>query len=284
MVNIYSMRILNWDLFLEELVGESPIKNIQSYIGGMNLGLQDKLFFVDMLDFDAIVDFGCADGSFLKLVSEINPKIKLFAYDIDPNMLLKAKSKLGKGSIVTDSWDEIRKSLVYFNKPLLNLSSVIHEVYSYSKMSDVKNFWDNQVFGGDFKYITIRDMIPSTEISKSEISQFKDDVKKVKQKFDRNYINSFEERWGSLNSNYRTLIHFLLKYRFTDNWEREVSENYLPISIETLRKKMPNGYKIVYEDSFLLPFLKKEVKKDFNIDLIHPTHTKMIISNRNFRK
>lgn len=278
------MRILNWDLFLEELVGDSPIKNIQSYIGGMNLGLQDKLFFVDMLDFDAIVDFGCADGSFLKLVSEINPKIKLFAYDIDPNMLLKAKSKLGKGSIVTDSWDEIRKSLVYFNKPLLNLSSVIHEVYSYSKTIDVKNFWDNQVFGGDFKYITIRDMIPSTEISKSEISQFKDDVKKVKQKFDRNYINSFEERWGSLNSNYRTLIHFLLKYRFTDNWEREVSENYLPISIETLRKKIPNGYKIVYEDSFLLPFLKKEVKKDFNIDLIHPTHTKMIISNRNFRK
>lgn len=278
------MRILNWDLFLEELVGESPIKNIQSYIGGMNLGLQDKLFFVDMLDFDAIVDFGCADGSFLKLVSEINPKIKLFAYDIDPNMLLKAKSKLDKGSIVTDSWNEIRKSLVYFNKPLLNLSSVIHEVYSYSKTSDVKNFWDNQVFGGDFKYITIRDMIPSTEISKSEISQFKDDVKKVKQKFDRNYINSFEEKWGSLNSNYRTLIHFLLKYRFTDNWEREVAENYLPISIETLRKKIPSGYKIVHEDNFLLPFLKNRVKKDFNIDLIHPTHTKMIITNKNFRK
>ena len=278
------MRILNWDLFLEELVGESPIKNIQSYIGGMNLGLQDKLFFVDMVDFDAIVDFGCADGSFLKLVSEINPKIKLFAYDIDPNMILKAKSKLGKGSIVTDNWDEIIKSLVYFNKPLLNLSSVIHEVYSYSKTSDVKNFWDNQVFGGDFKYITIRDMIPSTEISKSEISQFKDDVRKVKQKFDKNYINSFEEKWGSINSNYRTLIHFLLKYRFTDNWEREVSENYLPISIETLRKKIPNGYKIVYEDNFLLPFLKNEVKKDFNIDLIHPTHTKMIITNKNFRK
>ena len=278
------MRILNWDLFLEELVGESPIKNIQSYIGGMNLGLQDKLFFVDMVDFDAIVDFGCADGSFLKLVSEINPKIKLFAYDIDPNMLLKAKSKLGKGSVVTDNWGEIRKSLAYFKRPLLNLSSVIHEVYSYSKTSDVKNFWDNQVFGDDFKYITIRDMIPSTEISKSEISQFKDDVRKVKQKFDRDLLKSFEEKWGSINSNYRTLIHFLLKYRFTDNWEREVSENYLPISIETLRKKIPNGYKIVYEDNFLLPFLKNEVKKDFNIDLIHPTHTKMIITNKNFRK
>lgn len=278
------MKILNWFLFLEEFVGEKPILDIQSYITGMNLSIQDKLFFVDLLDFDVIVDFGCADGTFLESISKIKPKTKIIGYDIDPEMLSKAKSKLGKNSIVTDDWDLVTKSLHYFNKPLLNLSSVIHEVYSYSNTNKIKYFWESQVFGGDFKSIVIRDMIPSTEISKSEISQFKDDVKKVKQKFDRNYINSFEEKWGSLNSNYRTLIHFLLKYRFTDNWEREVSENYLPISIETLRKKIPSGYKIVYEDSFLLPFLKNRVKKDFNIDLIHPTHTKMIITNKNFRK
>lgn len=278
------MKILNWFLFLEEFVGEKPILDIQSYITGMNLSIQDKLFFVDLLDFDVIVDFGCADGTFLESISKIKPKTKIIGYDIDPEMLSKAKSKLGKNSIVTDDWDLVTKSLHYFNKPLLNLSSVIHEVYSYSNANKIKYFWESQVFGGDFKSIVIRDMIPSTEISKSEISQFKDDVKKVKQKFDRNYINSFEEKWGSLNSNYRTLIHFLLKYRFTDNWEREVAENYLPISIETLRKKIPSGYKIVYEDSFLLPFLKNRVKKDFNIDLIHPTHTKMIITNKNFRK
>lgn len=278
------MKILNWFLFLEEFVGEKPILDIQSYITGMNLSIQDKLFFVDLLDFDVIVDFGCADGTFLESISKIKPKTKIIGYDIDPEMLSKAKSKLGKNSIVTDDWDLVTKSLHYFNKPLLNLSSVIHEVYSYSNTNKIKYFWESQVFGGDFKSIVIRDMIPSTEISKSEISQFKDDVKKVKQKFDRNYINSFEEKWGSLNSNYRTLIHFLLKYRFTDNWEREVAENYLPISIETLRKKIPSGYKIVYEDSFLLPFLKNRVKKDFNIDLIHPTHTKMIITNKNFRK
>lgn len=278
------MKILNWFLFLEEFVGEKPILDIQSYITGMNLSIQDKLFFVDLLDFDVIVDFGCADGTFLESISKIKPKTKIIGYDIDPEMLSKAKSKLGKNSIVTDDWDLVTKSLHYFNKPLLNLSSVIHEVYSYSNANKIKYFWESQVFGGDFKSIVIRDMIPSTEISKSEISQFKDDVKKVKQKFDRNYINSFEEKWGSLNSDYRTLIHFLLKYRFTDNWEREVAENYLPISIETLRKKIPSGYKIVYEDNFLLPFLKNRVKKDFNIDLIHPTHTKMIITNKNFRK
>jgi SAM-dependent methyltransferase len=278
------MSVLNWTSFLEKLVGEKPISNIGSYIGGMNLSIEDKLFFVDLIDFDAIVDFGCADGTFLYEMSKIRPDVKIIAYDIDTEMLKKAESKLGRKSLVTDDWNEVRKSLVNYKKPLLNLSSVIHEVYSYSSGSQVKYFWDNQVFGGDFKSIAIRDMIPSTEISKSEISQFKDDVRKVRQKFDKSYLKSFEERWGSINENYKNLIHFLLKYRFTDNWEREVAENYLPLSIETLRKKVQSGYRITYEDNFILPFLKTSVKRDFNIDLAHPTHTKMIISNKNFRK
>ena len=163
------MKILNWFLFLEEFVGEKPILDIQSYITGMNLSIQDKLFFVDLLDFDVIVDFGCADGTFLESISKIKPKTKIIGYDIDPEMLSKAKSKLGKNSIVTDDWDLVTKSLHYFNKPLLNLSSVIHEVYSYSNANKIKYFWESQVFGGDFKSIVIRDMIPSTEISKSFI-------------------------------------------------------------------------------------------------------------------
>jgi len=35
------MKILNWILFLEKLVGEKPISNIGSYIGGMNLSIED---------------------------------------------------------------------------------------------------------------------------------------------------------------------------------------------------------------------------------------------------
>lgn len=58
------------------------------------------------------------------------------------------------------------------NSPLLNLSSVIHEVYSYSHSSVIKKFWEKQVFGGSFKYITIRDMIPSVNIHKNEVSKF----------------------------------------------------------------------------------------------------------------
>jgi ribosomal protein L11 methylase PrmA len=275
--------ILNWQLFLEELVGEKSIIDIQSYIDGMSLSMQDKLFFTDSINFDVIVDFGCADGSFLESLLRIKPDTKVIAYDLDPTMLSIARGKLGKNAVVTDNWDEVVNNLLKYKSPLLNLSSVIHEVYSYSHGSVIKKFWNEQVFGGDFKYITIRDMIPSIELGKQEISMFKDDVRNVRMKSDKYYLNSFEEKWGTISDNYKTFMHYLLKYRFTDNWEREVNENYLPVSLETLKSKIPSSYKIVMENDFLLPFLKQQVKKDFNVDLTHSTHTKMIIKNQNYK-
>lgn len=278
------MNILNWELFLEELVGEKPIYDLQSYIDGMSLSMQDKLFFANKLNFDVIVDFGCADGTFLESLMRSNPNVKIIGYDLDDTMLDQARKRLGNKALLTSDWDEAIRAISHHKSPLLNLSSVIHEVYSYSSGSVIKKFWDEQVFGDDFKWITIRDMIPSLEIGREERTMFKDDIKKVRNKTDKFYLNSFEERWGSINDNYRTFIHYLLKYRYTDNWEREVNEDYLPVSLETVKTKIPNNYKIVYEQDFLLNFLKQQVKKDFNVQLTHSTHTKMIIQNKNFRK
>ena len=277
------MKVLNWKLFLEELVGEKPISNLQSYIEGMNYSMRDKLFFTEMLNFDVIVDFGCADGTFLEELSKINPRVKLIGYDLDDTMLSKASLRLGKKASFTNNWYDAIKYTSGYKSPLLNLSSVIHEVYSYSTSNVISKFWKEQVFGGDFRYITIRDMIPSVKMDKEEINSFKDDVRKVKSKSDKLYLDSFEKNWGTINNSYRTFIHYLLKYRFTDNWDREVKENYLPVSLETLKLKIPSNYKIVYEEDFLLPFLKQQVKKDFNIELVHSTHTKMVIKNNNFK-
>jgi len=277
------MNILNWQFFLEELVGEKPISNLQSYIDGMNYSMKDKLFFTEMVNFDVIVDFGCADGTFLEQLSKIKPGVKLIGYDLDDTMLSKAQSKLGKKAIFTNNWYDAVKYTSGSKSPLLNLSSVIHEVYSYSRPNVISQFWNEQVFGGDFKYITIRDMIPSLEMDKQEINHFKDDVRKVRSKTDKFYLDSFEKKWGTISDNYRTFVHYLMKYRFTDNWDREVNENYLPVSLETVKSKIPGDYKIVYEEDFLLPFLKEQVKKDFNVELTHSTHTKMIIKNRKFK-
>lgn len=278
------MKILNWKLFLEELVGDKPIADFDDYIEGMKMSMEDKLFFVDKLDFDVIVDFGCANGTFLSLVQNMKPNVKLIGYDLDDTMLLKAESILGEEALLTSRWEQVVLELSKYEKPLLNLSSVIHEVYSYSHSSVIKKFWEQQVFGGNFKWITIRDMIPSVEIHKDERKSFEDDVKRVKDLADPYYLESFEERWEPIENNYRTFVHFLLKYRYIDNWQRELNENYLPVSLETVKKKIPSSYKIISEEDFVVPFIKEKVMEDFGILIKHSTHTKMIILNNNFKK
>jgi hypothetical protein len=277
------MRVLSWKLFLEELVGEKPISNYDKYIADMNTTMSDKLFFLEETKFDVIVDFGCADGSFLKSLSLIRPNVRIIGYDLDQTMLDIAKKKLPSNAILTDDWSVVLEEISSYKNPLLNLSSVIHEVYSYSNSQTVNKFWTQQVFGGNFKYISIRDMMPSVKLTRNELKNYKEDAKRVRQKADKKSLISFEKVWGSIFKDYRNFIHFLLKYRYTDNWEREVNENYLPITLETLKSKIPSNYSIVYEKNFVLPFIKQEVKKDFNVELIHSTHVKMIIKNKSFK-
>ena len=263
------MKILNWQLFLEELVGETEISDLDRYIEGMEKSMQDKLFFVSQLDFDVIVDFGCANGSFLSKVKQLKPNVKIIGYDLDETMLKRARYELGEEALLTDNWDQVVENLQDFKSPLLNLSSVIHEVYSYSHSSVIKKFWEKQVFGGNFKWITIRDMIPSCEIHKNEVENFRQDVKKVRKRADNFYLDQFEKRWGTIDDNYRTFCHFLLKYRYLDNWEREVNENYLPVSLETVKKKIPSNYNIQYEQDCIVPFIQDTVGKDFGVKITH---------------
>lgn len=275
--------LLNWKKYLES-VGNVPISNMHSYIEGMGLSYADKLFFLDKIDPDVIVDFGCADGSILEKISIAKPNIKLIGYDLDDKMLSIAKSKLGKNAILTDDWKKVEKYLSEYQRPALVLSSVIHEVYSYSHSFVIKKFWEDQVFGDKFKWICIRDMIPMSEMYKYEKTKFMGDVMRVRNRSNKEILSSFENHWGKISNNYKTFIHYLLKYKYVDNWDREVKENYVPITLETLFKKIPSNYKTIYQDNFILPILQHQVKADFNIEIKHTTHTKLIIENKRFRK
>jgi hypothetical protein len=268
--------LLNWELYLENIIGKYPIKDTETYISGMNKSILDKLFFLNKIKPDIIVDFGCADGTILLNINKKYPNIKLIGYDLDSNMIEKAKIRVPIAKI-TNNWEEVENSIYSYKNPTLLLSSVIHEVYSYSRPINVKKFWDNYVFGNKFKYIVIRDMIPSVQLQKEDLDKFKNDVKKVNKLADKKQLWSFEKIWGSIDDDYRTFMHWLLKYTYTDNWDREVSENYLPISLETLYKKIPSNYKILYKHNFIFEPIQKRIIKDFGIHLIHNTHTKMII-------
>jgi len=277
----------------------SSIGDMTKYNARMAKSMIDKLFFVDKIDTDAIVDYGCADGTTLALLAEWMPETKLFAgYDVDANMIDLAKHKVNLPAVYTSNktaaarfshlttkWDEIEFLLFNidqgysspFKSKAILLSSIVHEICHYSTPEQIHAFWDI-VFNSGFDYIVLRDMMPSASVDRPA---FPDDVAKVYAKFyGSKELQDFERCWGSIESN-KNLIHFLLKYKYVQpNWEREVRENYMPVYREEFLAKIPRHYKISYHEHYPLPWLRKQIDNDFGIELKDNTHLKIILEKK----
>lgn len=255
---------------------EEGISNYSGYNEGMKKSLLDKIFFMDKVESAVFVDYGCADGTLIHFLSQLFPEYLYIGYDVDENMLKLAREKCPDNPerfLFTSDWKEVTE-YARSGVATIILSSTIHEVYAYGTRKDVDSLWE-RVFSGLFEYVVVRDMIPS--ISADKISDI-NDVAKLLKKADKSYLFDFERNWGSIETN-KNLIHFLLKYRYADNWEREVKENYFPVMREELISSIPDEYEIEFHEHFVLPFLKRVVKKDFNIDLKDNTHLKLILKH-----
>ena len=101
-------------------------------------------------------------------------------------------------------------------------------------------------------------------------------VAKVRQQFDYDKIQEFENCIGSIDYN-QNLLQFFLTYRYKENWSREVRENYFPHTIEEFLSKIPDHYEVVYFEHYALPFVKDQVQKDFNVQLVDFTHGKILL-------
>ena len=251
------------------------ISNYDIYLERMQKSYRDKLFFIDKIDdIDGIIDFGCADGTLLKHIYECLPKIDLVGYDIDETMISYAKNQHKFASFVSKFNDCFE--YVSATNSLLNLSSVLHEVYSYSSSDEIEAFWE-QVFETNFKYIAIRDLCASESMNRPANVN---DVVKVLQKANKEHLREYESIWGSIREN-KNLVHYLMKYRYAENWDREVRENYFPLSLERLLSRIPTDkYEIVYFNNYILPFTAGKVKEDFDIELHDNTHVKLLLRRK----
>lgn len=251
-------------------MNEAPtIADYNKYNERMEAAMLDKLFFADKIQPDLIVDFGCADGVLLRAIHKLKPDIKLIGYDNDPTM-----TQMTKDFPIFSMWNYVVTALAEAKNPAIVLSSVIHEVFHYGSKHDIDVFW-RQVFDSGFKYIVIRDMVPARSIDRVSCIN---DIRKVYRKFlDTKALNDFEKIWGSIENN-KQLVHFLLKYRYLEpNWDREVRENYMPITRESLLAKTPLEYNIIFHEHYVLPYLLQNVQDDFGIELKDPTHLKLIL-------
>lgn len=109
-----------------------------------------------------------------------------------------------------------------------------------------------------------------------EYNLYLQDVSRVLHNANPTHLAEFQSIWGNISNN-KNLVHFLMKYKWVENWAREVRENYFPITIEEFLSKVPNNYVIDYFYEFIMPRTQQGILKDFNILLKDTTHFKCIL-------
>lgn len=272
----------------------------KGYNNSMGKAVDDKLFFLDKLKLEQfiVVDFGCADGTVLQELERRFPRNILnrddihcyIGFDISKSMIDMAKEKWdgeSKDVLFTDNWPEVIAKVETIKHNRMNadklkvyvlLSSVLHEIYSYGTSDTIQIAWD-RIFGLDADYIIFRDMMWSDTDKNADIKWYAKTVLASDEYKDLR--TSFENKWGVL-FNPKNLTHFLLKYRWRINWEREVSENYFPISLSQFLEKMTKQYEPDYLERVSLPFIQKQWGRDFNFSSFPiKTHLKAIFRKKN---
>ena len=256
----------------------NPIADLSAYNNRMSQGLLDKLFFLDKIETDSILDFGCADGTLLKAIQQWMPDIKLVGYDNDSRMIELASKNVPEAKF-SSNFEEAYAACK--GKSTVVLSSILHEVYHYQEPHEVDQFWKDIFYSERFQTIVIRDMIPSRMIDrKSDLN----DLARVYRYFSLSQypeqLKDFENIWGSIERN-KNLMHFLLKYNYRKpNWDREVRENYFPLYFEDLFSFIPFEYRILYTEHFVLPYIFRSVNRDMGVEIKDPTHLKLILEKR----
>lgn len=243
------------------------IQNKEIYLTKMSKTFFDKAWFMSHIpeSINTIIDFGCADGSFIEFLKNNCPSIKYFGVDNDPVFIRKAQEKGFRASTsLNQLLDSNNFHRIIPETTCLVLNSVLHEVYSYNK---VEELW-KQIEHFKPKYIAIRDMMLNVNKDVDLTG-----IEYVFEKYYKNKFQDFKEYWFDEHDICYTsefFVHFMLKYLYDENWKREVKENYLPLTLhELIDRAWSSEYEIEFKNHYKLPYLVNRWKQDFHLNIEH---------------
>lgn len=257
------------------------IPDLKTYNQKMARTVIDKIFFLAHIDAEVFVDFGCANGEVLRAISNFVPEAICIGYDVSQEMLNEAKWNSPTSFTFTSDRnyveDLVRMLQTKGYKVCLILSSVIHEVYSYSTPKEIRDFW-RFVNETGFDYVALRDMTYHSTVSYPEID-YRNYENIENSKYSKE-LEDFEREWGMIKCNPKNALHFFLKYRYKENWDRELYEDYLPLSSTELQDHFSKNWKEIFKHSYTLPYIEKIVKEDFDVSIITDTHIQLIYAKK----
>lgn len=256
------------------------IKNYEVYNASMAKTMMDKVWFIDKIpaNITTIVDFGCADGTLIKFVEQLFPKTYNFiGIDNDEVMRHKANKNLdylvaeGRAKVV-NSINDI--SMEEAENAVLVLNSVVHEISTYCSYLEAQNIW-HSINDLHFGYVAIRDMHYQKNVD--GIGKFRSAF------FARGYhLTEWLDKRYYRDDDPNMIIEYLLKYRYRENWAREVNERYLWDWANILTLAL-DDYTAIIEDDFYIPFIFQQWEKDYSTRLAtipFNTHKKMLFRFR----
>ena len=250
------------------------ILNYHVYNDRMRRSMWDKAFFMDKIPLtEAVVDYGCADGSLIRFLQALFPGTYFVGYDIDEAMVAAANAQRRENTWFFTDQEAVRKQLqalgIAPERTAVNFSSVFHEIFAYHADPDgIRRFLEAL----SPRYIVVRDMqYRSADDAALLDPQTEARVRSV---LPREQTADFEAVFGSIRLR-KNLTHLLLKIDYTENWPRECREDYFSVSAEGLMGILdPDGrFRTLYEARYTLPWVRLAAERRFGIDLGRETTT-----------
>jgi SAM-dependent methyltransferase len=244
------------------------IQNPETYLSRMSKPLQEKLKVAKYItnSCKSVLDVGCADGTVTMALADLYPNTNFVGIDLDEDFIKIANERVGKRTNVKFECVYLRDTLAMEERfDVVLFCSVLHEFFSYGEgiSSVVKALSDARELLNPSGEIVIRDMLLYEYAAKSQL-WLSEMVKKIRSKEEMiPLLDDFEKYFGKIVS-IKQVNHFLLKYMYTDNWPREVKENYTPVCFEQYDKILEMlDMEVSFQRSSTIPFLKDKWRADF---------------------
>ncbi|MBR4462594.1 MAG: hypothetical protein IKS51_08455 [Erysipelotrichaceae bacterium] len=260
------------------------IEDYSVYNDRMRRSMWDKAFFMDKVPgTELLIDYGCADGSLIRFLHGLFPEMLFIGFDIDPAMVLEARKHKTNNAWFFTEIVEVQEQIRALNMPsskiAVNYSSVLHEVFHYG--FDLEAF-RSFISAVSPQYLVVRDMMYYSEDPDAVVSE---EVKRIiREKIPDWQIRDFENCWGPISLR-KNLVHLLMKYKYTENWDRECAENYFSYTEDELMELLDpeRKFKRILLIRYILPWIRFDIETNFGIDPgdEFTTHYAMILSAGN---
>lgn len=268
---IQNRKIAFWFFFCYNIIERKrSMKDFNGYIKKLHAALQEKLFFIDKIDwykYDLVIDFGCATGILLNEVHKVAKfnRTKCIGYDISKEMLDIARSNYTNLDF-TDDLEYVKKLVAKSNRAAIIFSTVLHEI------GGDNNTW-KEIYSlmSSCNTVIIRDMIAPTE--NAPVDKYL--RKYITSKAAEWQVQAFERKYGRIHDTI-SLYRFLLMNEFVDNYISELEEDYFSVPWNQISIVLKQTHSAIYQRLYTLPYRKNQVKELFNYDMILPTHKEII--------